>query len=189
MRKPVVFSKDTTAVKIPQGDEVEVEAGLDGFIVQTRGGNLTIRIPDKIWQVQIPGDKLDQLETPEGEPVEVELESTESTEFDGIPEDMEEAVDQKLRECYDPEIPVNIVELGLVYGVEIDEVNDEEYTVDVKMTLTAPGCGMGSHISGEAERKINSIPGVKHADVEIVWDPVWTEDMMSDKAKEELGMA
>lgn len=189
MRKSVVFTQATEAVKIPEGKNVTVEDGTEGFIVQTRGGNITIRIPDKIWQVQLPGEKIDVLETPEGEPVELDLDPTETIDYDDVPEDMEEAVYQKLQECYDPEIPVNIVQLGLVYGVDVEELPDEQYKVDVDMTLTAPGCGMGSHIAGEAERKINSIPGVKHANVDIVWDPPWTEDMMSDEAREELGMA
>jgi len=189
MREEVVFTQTARAVKIPEGKDVQVEEGTRGFIVQTRGGNLTIRIPDKIWQVQLPGSKLDHLETAEGEPVDIDLEETETTKFEGIPDDIAEAVYDKLSECYDPEIPVNIVELGLVYGVDVEQKTEDQYRVEVNMTLTAPGCGMGSHIAGEAERKIDSIPGVEDASVEIVWDPVWTEEMMSEDAKQKLGIA
>jgi len=188
MRQPVIFREQTDAVKIPEGKEVTIDKGLEGFIVQTRGGNVTIRIPEKIWQVQITGEQVDVLESPDGEPLELDLEEVETTEFTDVPGDMEEAVQSKLQECYDPEIPVNIVELGLIYGVDVEQTDTEAYEVNVKMTLTAQGCGMGTHIAGEAERKIDSIPGVNSANVEIVWDPPWTEDMMSEQARKELGM-
>lgn len=188
MRKPVVFREQIDAVKIPEGKEVTIDKGLDGFIVQTRGGNVTIRIPEKIWQVQITADQVDALETPDGDSVELDLEEVETTEFTEVPENMEEAVQSKLQECYDPEIPVNIVELGLVYGVDVEQIESESYDVEVKMTLTAQGCGMGNHIAGEAQRKIVGIPGVDSANVEIVWDPPWTEDMMSEDAQKQLGM-
>ena len=95
----------------------------------------------------------------------------------------EEQVYDVLRECYDPEIPTNIVDLGLVYGVEV--IDDK---VEVKMTLTAQGCGMGAMIAGEAQRRIMEIPGVKDASVDLVWDPPWTPSMMSEEAKKQLGV-
>jgi metal-sulfur cluster biosynthetic enzyme len=95
----------------------------------------------------------------------------------------EEQVYEVLRDCYDPEIPTNIVDLGLVYDVQV--VDD---TVEVKMTLTAPGCGMGGMIAGEAQRRIMDIPEVKDARVELVWDPPWSPSMMSEEAKKQLGV-
>jgi metal-sulfur cluster biosynthetic enzyme len=95
----------------------------------------------------------------------------------------EEQVYDALRDCYDPEIPTNIVDLGLVYGVEVAEDK-----VEVKMTLTAPGCGMGQMIAADAERRIMELPDVKEARVELVWDPPWTPSMMSEDAKKQLGV-
>ena len=95
----------------------------------------------------------------------------------------EEQVYDALRDCYDPEIPTNIVDLGLVYGVEVAEDK-----VEVKMTLTAQGCGMGAMIAADAERRIMEIPDVKEAKVELVWDPPWSPSMMSEDAKKQLGV-
>lgn len=95
-----------------------------------------------------------------------------------------EEVYEVLQNCYDPEIPVNIVDLGLVYDVE---VNDDK--VAVKMTLTAPGCGMGTMIASDAQQKILGLPGVKEASVDLVWDPPWDPSMMSDEAKQRLGIS
>jgi probable FeS assembly SUF system protein SufT len=99
----------------------------------------------------------------------------------------EESVWEQLRTVYDPEIPVNIVELGLVYDLEITR-QDDGYFINIKMTLTAPGCGMGPVIAQDAEYKIRSIPGVNDVLVEIVWEPLWNRDMMTDEAKLQLGM-
>ncbi|MFB6356727.1 MAG: iron-sulfur cluster assembly protein [bacterium] len=189
MREQVVFTENCQAVEIPEGHDTVVKAGTEGFLVQARGGSLTIRIPESLKQVQIDGRDLEVLETPAGEVPDVDVEEVQGVQFDGVPDDMEQAVYDKLGECYDPEIPVNIVDLGLVYAVNVNETGDDFYQVDVKMTLTAQGCGMGGHISGEAQRKVASIPGVEEADVEIVWDPQWTEDMMSDDARQKLGLA
>jgi FeS assembly SUF system protein len=95
----------------------------------------------------------------------------------------EEQIYDALKDCYDPEIPTNIVDLGLVYGVEV-----QEDKVGVKMTLTAPGCGMGAMIAADAERRIMEIDGVKEAKVELVWDPPWSPSMMSEEAKKQLGV-
>lgn len=186
MRESVVFTEDCEVVKIPEGDDVVVEEGTDGFLVQTRGGNATVRIPSELWQVQLTPDQLDTLETPDGDSLDVDLgESAEAPEE--VPEDMEEAVYDQLRQCYDPEIPVNIVELGLIYGVDIEDQGEDDYAVDVDMTLTAQGCGMGDHLAQDAEKKIRAIPGVEEASVEIVWDPKWNESMMSQEARQKLG--
>ncbi|MBT5115588.1 MAG: DUF59 domain-containing protein, partial [Candidatus Marinimicrobia bacterium] len=93
----------------------------------------------------------------------------------------------QLKTCYDPEIPINIVELGLIYGLDISDI-DEGKSVNIKMTLTAPGCGMGPMIAGEVERKVNAINGVEVVVVDLVWEPQWNRDMMSEAAQLELGM-
>jgi metal-sulfur cluster biosynthetic enzyme len=102
----------------------------------------------------------------------------------GIEVATKEEIYEVLQTCYDPEIPVNIVDLGLVYDVEV-----KDDTVDVKMTLTAPGCGMGNIIAAEAREKILELPGVKEANVELVWDPPWNPGLISDEAKHKLGIA
>lgn len=186
MRQEVEFVEDCPAVKIPEGEEVSVEAGTRGFLVQVQGGSATIRLPDRLWQVQVGPSGAEALRTADGEPVELNGRESEP-DFDGIPDDLERAVDDQLRECYDPEIPVNIVELGLIYGVDVESLDEDEHRVDVKMTLTAQGCGMGDHLAAEAERKILAIPGVTEASVEVVWDPPWTPEMMSDEARQKLG--
>lgn len=188
MRESVVFSETLEVVKIPQGKDVTVGEGTQGFLVQVRGGNATVRIPDKLWQVQLEPDQVQHLQKPNGDELEVDLEPSAQSRYDGVPDDLEDAVYQELSKCYDPEIPVNIVDLGLVYGVEVNELKDETYRVDVDMTLTAEGCGMGEHLAADAEKKIRSIPGVEDVDVSIVWDPKWNENMMADEARDKLGM-
>jgi probable FeS assembly SUF system protein SufT len=188
MRESVVFTESLEVVKIPQGKAVTVSEGTKGFIVQVRGGNATVRIPDKHWQVQLEPDQVEHLEKPNGDELNVDLEPAAQSRYDGVPDDLEEAVYRELGKCYDPEIPVNIVDLGLVYGVDVDEHGEESYRVNVDMTLTAEGCGMGEHLAGDAEKKIRAIPGVEAVNVSIVWDPKWNEDMMTDEAREKLGM-
>lgn len=186
MRESVVFTRDCEVVKIPEGKDVVVEEGTDGFLVQTRGGNATVRIPSELWQVQLDPEQIDYLEKPSGDALDLDL-GEEASAPEEVPDDIEGAVYDQLRKCYDPEIPVNIVELGLIYGVEIEETGDECYEVDIDMTLTAQGCGMGDHLAGDAEKKIAAIPGVEEASVDIVWDPKWNESMMSDEARQKLG--
>lgn len=190
MRHPIRFTSDYNAIQIPEGNEVEVPEGSEGFLVQAMGGVGTIRIPEKLWQVQVPAEDRDVLVNQDGSDLEVEF--GEAPELpDEAPDDADQLrdyVNEQLEQVYDPEIPVNIVELGLVYDVVIEPA-DREFSVEVRMTLTAPGCGMGSQIAGEAERRIQRIPGVDDADVDIVWDPQWTPDMMSEEARQELGFA
>jgi len=104
------------------------------------------------------------------------------------PEKLDELVWDQLKTCYDPEIPVNIVDLGLVYLCELQEAEGGGKNVKVKMTLTAPGCGMGPVLANDVKTKLESLPGVKQADVEVVFDPVWDRSMMSEAAKLQLGM-
>jgi probable FeS assembly SUF system protein SufT len=188
MRESVVFTETSEVVKIPQGDEVTIEEGTEGFLVQVRGGNATVRIPSKLWQVQLENEQVDILKKPNGDELDVELEPSASEQYDGVPDDLEGAVYDQLSECYDPEIPVNIVDLGLIYGVDLEQNSEDSYSVNVDMTLTAEGCGMGQHLAQDAENKISQIPGVDEVNVEIVWDPKWNENMMTDEARQKLGM-
>jgi probable FeS assembly SUF system protein SufT len=102
--------------------------------------------------------------------------------------DLEAMVWDQLKTCYDPEIPVNIVDLGLVYGMEVKDADDGTKKVEIKMTLTAQGCGMGASIAMDARHKIMGLPGVSEADVDLVWDPPWTPQMISPEGRERLGI-
>lgn len=191
MRESVVFNETSQVVKIPEGKDVEIEEGTEGFLVQIRGGNATVRIPSKLWQVQLEKDQIDVLEKPNGGKLDVQFEDESSTDLEDPPDnedELEDAIYDQLSKCYDPEIPVNIVELGLIYGVEIESPDEDVYEVDVDMTLTAQGCGMGDHLADDAESKIQAVPGVEGVNVDIVWDPKWNESMMSDEARQKLGM-
>jgi metal-sulfur cluster biosynthetic enzyme len=95
---------------------------------------------------------------------------------------------EQLKTCYDPEIPVNIVDLGLVYAMEVAPLDGGAKRVDVKMTLTAQGCGMGASIAIDARQKLLSLPGVAEANVDLVWDPPWTPQMISPEGRERLGL-
>jgi len=109
-----------------------------------------------------------------------------ATLADGAPDP--EAVWEQLRKVYDPEIPVNIVDLGLVYSMEVEKGDDNAFRVNVAMTLTAPGCGMGPAIAEDAKGKILLVPGVGDADVRITWDPPWNQSMISEEGKMKLGL-
>jgi probable FeS assembly SUF system protein SufT len=161
---------------VPSGDEVKLLAGNLVRITQALGGNYTILINGNM--VQISAANADALG------FEIEEKSSESDAPKGS---HEHQIWDQLKTCYDPEIPINIVELGLIYGLDISNM-DEGKSVNIKMTLTAPGCGMGPMIAGEVERKVQAIEGVEKVLVDLVWEPQWNRDMMSEAAQLELGM-
>ena len=181
MREEVVVNRNTEAVMIPSGERVLVPQGARATITQSLGGTYTI-ITDRGLMVRISGREVEAIgKTPTEAPQVVEDE-------DLTIEKLEKLVWEQLKTCYDPEIPVNIVDLGLVYLCEMKDAESGGKDVKIKMTLTAPGCGMGPVLAGDVKHKVESIPGVKHADVEVVFDPVWDRTMMSDAAKLQLGM-
>ena len=161
---------------VPSGDEVKLLAGNLVRITQALGGNYTILINGNM--VQISAANADALG------FEIEEKSDKSDAPKGS---HEHQIWDQLKTCYDPEIPINIVELGLIYGLDISNM-DEGKSVNIKMTLTAPGCGMGPMIAGEVERKVQAIEGVEKVLVDLVWEPQWNRDMMSEAAQLELGM-
>ena len=167
--------RDVDANMVPSGDEVKLLAGNLVRITQALGGNYTIMINGNM--VQISAANADALG------IEIE-ENSESEEPKG---DIEQQIWDQLKTCYDPEIPINIFELGLIYGLDISDMNEGK-SVNIKMTLTAPGCGMGPMIAGEVERKVQAVEGVEEVLVELVWEPQWNRDMMSEAAQLELGM-
>jgi probable FeS assembly SUF system protein SufT len=181
MREEVVISRTAEAVMIPSGEHVFVPQGSRATITQNLGGTYTL-ITDRGLMVRISGKEVEAIgKTP---PEATAVESIDELTI----EKMETLVWEQLKTCYDPEIPVNIVDLGLVYLCEMKEAEGGGRDVKIKMTLTAPGCGMGPVLAGDVRHKVEAIPGVKHAEVEVVFDPVWDRTMMSDAAKLQLGM-
>jgi probable FeS assembly SUF system protein SufT len=176
------LNRDCEVVLIPAGQKFTVPAGTKGVITQTLGGNYTVATSYGLSQVAEKDLDALGLEKPTSRPET----KTAATERDG--EVSEEDVWNQLRQCYDPEIPVNIVDLGLVYDCRLIKKDDGGTRVEVKMTLTAPGCGMGPAIAHDAQAKILSIDGVDEADVQLVWDPPWNQNMISEAGRMKLGM-
>ena len=180
MREEVVVSRNCDAVMIPSGERVLVPQGARATITQSLGGSYTL-ITDRGLMVRVSGKEVEAIGKTPQEAAHV-AEGQELT-----PKQLEEMVWDQLKSCYDPEIPVNIVDLGLVYLCEVvpaENGND----VNIKMTLTAPGCGMGPVLASDVKSKVESLPAVKSANVEVVFDPVWDRSMMSEAAKLQLGM-
>ena len=180
MREEIVVSRNVEAIMIPSGERVLVPEGARATITQSLGGSYTI-ITDRGLMVRISGKEVEALgKTPENLPQSEEA-------APATKEELEQAVWDQLKTCYDPEIPVNIVDLGLVYLCELED-NDGMTAVKIKMTLTAPGCGMGPVLAHDVKTKIETLPGVKNAEVEVVFDPAWDRSMMSEAAKLQLGL-
>jgi len=173
----VKLAREVEAIQIPAGHPVTLEKGWEVVITQSLGGTYTVQVPMLGGLFRIAGRDADAI----GKPVE----ATPAAAGGG---DLEQQVWSALKTCYDPEIPVNIVDLGLVYDMRIGDASGGQ-RVDVKMTLTAPGCGMGGAIASDARQKLLSLPGVKDAEVEVVWDPPWSPQMISPEGKERLGMS
>jgi len=174
----VELKREVEAVQIPAGVRTTLKKGCEVFITQSLGGSYTVEVPVYGGLFRIAGKDADALgKTPQ--------EAASSAAGGG---DLEAMVWEQLRTCYDPEIPVNIVELGLVYGMEVKPMAGGSQRVEVKMTLTAQGCGMGASIAYDARQKLLSIPGVSEAEVELVWDPPWTPQMISPEGRARLGI-
>lgn len=181
MREEVTFSRNAEGIMIPSGEHVLIPNGSQATITQSLGGSYTL-ITDRGLMVRVSGREVEAIgKTPQDVPDVKQGEEV-------TPEKLEQLVWEQLKTCYDPEIPVNIVDLGLVYLCEVTPADDGGQNVKVKMTLTAPGCGMGPVLAHDVKQKIESLPAVKSADVEVVFDPVWDRSMMSDAAKLQLGM-
>ena len=177
MRKEATVAREVEAREIPSGTPITLHAGDPVIITQSLGGSYTVMTPVG-FLARIDGKDADAI----GEEVVVvdtaaqEGRSTEDLAWD------------QLRTCFDPEIPVNIVDLGLVYGCTLAPLPDGGNRIDVKFTLTAPGCGMGDVLREDIKGKLLSIPDIKDADVQVVFDPPWSLQMMSEAAKLQLGM-
>jgi len=175
----LVLKQDCAAQAIPSGESVMLPAGTQATITQALGGSLTLRTTEGLFRV----------EAGEAQALGVRPEAFSSDE--SIPESAEFSIDNlwnALKTVYDPEIPVNIVDLGLIYDLQPQPIGEEEYEVHVSMTLTAPGCGMGPTIARDAQKKLEQVKGVAKAQVDIVWDPQWTPHMISPEARSILGL-
>lgn len=178
--EPVRFERDCAAVLVPQGDVVSLPAGSIGYITQALGGSYTVFIEGNLFR--IAGQDADAIGK---EPTE-SLQLAPGADDDAV----EQLVWKQLRTCFDPEIPINVVDLGLVYEavVKPHEEQPGQRIVAVRLTLTAPGCGMGDSLVDDVRSKLEMIPTVAEADVELVFDPPWTRNMMSEAARLETGM-
>lgn len=176
--QPCTFERDCDVVMIPSGDEVTIPAGSVGYITQSLGGSFTVFVDGNLFRVAgVDADAIGK------EPVPPPSLPDGATE-----EDVEKLIWDQLKTCYDPEIPVNIVDLGLVYRCDIDKDEKGERVVSVDMTLTAPGCGMGDILVDDVRSKLELVPTVSRVDVELTFDPPWNQSMMSEVARLETGM-
>jgi probable FeS assembly SUF system protein SufT len=176
--EPFKLERDCAAVLVPQGDEVTLPAGSIGYITQALGGSFTVFVEGNLFRIR--GEDADALGKEPPEPLQLP--------GDASDEEVERMVWRQLRTCFDPEIPVNIVDLGLVYECRLLPRGDGQRTVEVRMTLTAPACGMGDVLVDDVRNKVERVPTVAEADVELVFDPPWTREMMSEAARLETGM-
>ena len=175
------LSREVEAIQIPSGVKTTIPEGTPGVITQALGGTYTIATYQGLARVAEKDADALGLEKSSANGAEKAAPSS-GAEVD------EKMVWDQLRQCYDPEIPVNIVDLGLVYDCTLTKRPEGGTKVDVKMTLTAPGCGMGPAIAYDAQSKILTIDGVDEADVQLVWDPPWNQSMISEAGRMKLGM-
>lgn len=175
--EPISLARDCPAILIPSGRPVTLPKGSTVSVVQTLGGSYTVRT-DRGWLARIGDHDADALGYEGSERCDERTRGPERFDL--------EAVIEQLRGVYDPEIPINVVDLGLIYGCDAYEAPGGQ-RVEIKMSMTAPGCGMGDVLKADAEARVRTIPGVAEVDVELVWDPPWTMARMSEAARLELG--
>ena len=176
----VALERDVEASVVPSGTRVTLEKGESATITQSLGGTFTVVVNGNMFRID--GKDADALGK------ELVASSSEQLGRAETEEDLEKQVWDQMKTCYDPEIPVNIVDLGLIYDCHIENLESDSNKVNVKMTLTAPGCGMGPAIQADVENKILCVETVGEVDVELVWEPIWGREMMSEAARLELGM-
>jgi len=177
--EPVILTRDVEAAVIPIGERVTLQKGEQAQITQSLGGSYTVIVNGNMFRIE--GKDADALG----------IEQQAKPASTGAPvtqEHLEKEVWNQLRSCYDPEIPVNIVDLGLIYDCHLSPLGPGSHRVDVKMTLTAPGCGMGPMLAQDVQNKLLSLEGVEDVAVELVWDPPWNQHMMTEAAKLQLGL-
>ncbi|HUY83263.1 MAG TPA: putative Fe-S cluster assembly protein SufT [Steroidobacteraceae bacterium] len=175
--EPIVVQRAAKAVAIPSGVEVELKPGVVGYITQALGGSFTVYIEGNLFRVA--GADADAIGMTAAKAPELPPEASEA--------DILNVIWDQLRTCYDPEIPVNIVDLGLIYECTLCG-GPGERAAAIKMTLTAPGCGMGEILVQDVREKVELVPTITRADVDLVFDPPWNPAMMSEAARLQTGM-
>lgn len=179
--KTKILTRDCDAVRIPSGIPIRLTAGSEVTVTQALGGSYTVATPTGLLRIEErDADALGLSPAPESQTNHAPATDSAAT--------LEDQVWESLRRVYDPEIPVNIVDLGLVYDCRLEDRAEGGKMARVKMTLTAPGCAMGPTIAEDARRRMLQVDGVKDADVELVWDPPWNQDMISEAGKMQLGL-
>ncbi|MBE7417942.1 MAG: putative Fe-S cluster assembly protein SufT [Ideonella sp.] len=174
----VTTNRPVVVTRIPDGTPIELPTGTGAQVAQALGSSFTLLVQGQL--VRLPGPDADAVGLTPPEGIEIPP--------DAGPEHVNDLVWQTLRTCYDPEIPVNIVELGLVYGCDIEPLDDKRMKVRIRMTLTAPGCGMGEVLANEVCDKVLALPSVGEATVDMVFDPPWDRSRMSEAAQLTLGL-
>ena len=173
-----VIQREVDAVMVPSGHPIRLQPGLAGFISQALGGSFTLYIEGNLYRLS--GADADAIGKEPVKPPELPPDATE--------EDVRALAWKQMKTCYDPEIPVNIVDLGLIYDCHVVSNDDGTRSIEVQMTLTAPGCGMGDVLVEDVKHKLELIPTVREARVELVFDPPWRREMMSPAAQLQTGM-
>ena len=177
-KESITLERDVTATGIPAGESLTLREGTAGFITQALGGSFTVYIEGNLFR--IAGADADALGKEPVPPPAIPENASDK--------DIEDVIWKQLMTCYDPEIPINIVDLGLVYRCDVTALANGQRSVSVDMTLTAPGCGMGEILVQDAQEKIAVIPTVDDVKVELVFDPPWNQSMMSDEARLQTGL-
>ncbi len=176
--EPISLYRDCKAVLIPDGGEVTLPQGSIGYITQSLGGSFTVYVEGNLFLIAgSDGDALGKEPIPPP-----------TLPDDANDKDVENLVWEQLKTCFDPEIPINVVDLGLIYRCDLEQTEEGQRVVKVDMTLTAPGCGMGPLLIHDVRAKLELIPTIEQAQVELVFDPPWNQSMMSEAARLQTGM-
>ncbi|HVY71389.1 MAG TPA: putative Fe-S cluster assembly protein SufT [Verrucomicrobiae bacterium] len=179
--EPVILTRDVEAAVVPVGTRVTLIKGEQAYVTQSLGGSFTVVVNGNMFRID--GVNADALG------MEIQVKPVNTSGQPRTKELLEKEAWNQMRNCYDPEIPVNIVDLGLIYGCDLTPIGDgHSYKADVKMTLTAPGCGMGPTLAQDVQNRLLGIEEIGEANVELVWEPQWNQGMMTEAAKLQLGL-
>jgi probable FeS assembly SUF system protein SufT len=179
-----ILTRDVEASVVPVGTKVTLQKGGQAYVTQSLGGTYTVIVNGNMFRI----------ESKDADALGLEIKSAPATTISGAisgpvtQEQLEKQIWDALKTCYDPEIPVNIVDLGLIYDCHLTPAGENNFKADVKMTLTAPGCGMGPVLAQDVQNKLLSLEPIDEANVELVWDPPWNQGMMTEAAKLQLGL-
>ena len=185
-----MLMRDVQATRVPGGESVLIESGTEVTILQSSGGGYTIQVPVLGATCRIEAGDVDSL----GKRLEEHAKTDESPQspteaFDESPDSLRRQVDGALRRVYDPELPLSIVDLGLIYDLRLVEIDVANYRIEIEMTLTTQACGMGPTIAREMRERLTDLPRIGEVRIDIVWEPQWTPHRISDEGRKKLGIA